>query len=109
MRNCALSLSSFGEFRRLAASIVKNSKGEVLLTALRRGFAAAAKAQGKDGNVTLQQKAVIFTESRRTQEYLFHVLEQTEFKGKVMIFNGVNNDPGFQSHLSEMASEARRH
>jgi hypothetical protein len=36
---------------------------------------------------------VIFTESRRTQEYLLHVLEQTEFKGKVMIFNGVNNDP----------------
>lgn len=36
---------------------------------------------------------MIFTESRRTQEYLLHVLEQTEFKGKVMIFNGVNNDP----------------
>jgi len=85
-------LEQLREFRRLAASIVKNSKGEVLLTALRRGFAAAAKAQGKDGNITLQQKAVVFTESRRTQDYLFNVLEQTEFKGKVMIFNGVNND-----------------
>src|SRR5262249_135003 len=80
------------QFRQLAASIMKNSKGEVLLTALRRGFAAAAKAQEKEG-VRLQQKAVIFTESRRTQEYLLHILEQTEFKGKVMIFNGVNNDP----------------
>jgi ERCC4-related helicase len=87
-------LQQLREFRQLAASIVKNSKGEVLLTALRRGFDAAQKAQAKDGSVTFQQKAVIFTESRRTQDYLFRILEQTEFKGKVMIFNGVNNDPG---------------
>ena len=33
----------------LAKSIVKNSKGEVLLTALRRGFAAAAEAQRAQG------------------------------------------------------------
>jgi SNF2 family DNA or RNA helicase len=87
-------LEQLREFKRLATSIVKNSKGEVLLSALRRGFAAAAKAQGKQGGATLQQKAVVFTESRRTQDYLFRILEQTEFKGKVMIFNGVNNDPG---------------
>ena len=36
-----LELEQLREFRRLAASIVKNSKGEVLLTALRRGFALA--------------------------------------------------------------------
>src|SRR5207245_230949 len=60
---------------------------------LRRGFAAAAAAQQNRGPATLQQKAVIFTESRRTQEYLFRVLEQTEFAGKVMLFNGTNNDP----------------
>ena len=90
---------------------MKNSKGEVLLTALRRGFAAAAKAQEKEGDVTLQQKAVIFTESRRTQEYLLHVLEQTEFKGKVMIFNGVNNDPAskeiYQKWLAKHAGTDR--
>src|SRR5262249_32731953 len=34
-----------------------------------------------------------FTESRRTQEYLFQLLEHTEFAGKVMRFNGTNNDP----------------
>jgi SNF2 family DNA or RNA helicase len=85
-------LEQLRQFRQLASSIMKNSKGEVLLTALRRGFAAAAKAQKKEG-VKLQQKAVVFTESRRTQDYLLLVLEQTEFKGKVMIFNGVNNDP----------------
>ncbi|MCK9418654.1 MAG: DEAD/DEAH box helicase [Nitrospirae bacterium] len=81
------------EFHRLARSIVKNSKGEVLLTALRRGFAVAEQAQKSQGAATLQQKAIIFTESRRTQEYLFQILEQTEFAGKVVLFNGTNNDP----------------
>jgi hypothetical protein len=81
------------EFHALAKSILKNAKGEVLLVALRRGFAAAAEAQRSQGVAKLQQKAVIFTESRRTQEYLFRLLEQTEFSGKVMLFNGTNNDP----------------
>jgi hypothetical protein len=64
-----------------------------LLSALRRGFAAAAEAQKEQGAATLQQKAIIFTESRRTQEYLLRILEQTEFAGQVMLFNGTNNDP----------------
>jgi superfamily II DNA or RNA helicase len=85
-------MAQLREFHVLAKSIIKNSKGEVLLTALRRGFAAAAAAQQNRGPATLQQKAVIFTESRRTQEYLFRVLEQTEFADKVMLFNGTNND-----------------
>jgi superfamily II DNA or RNA helicase len=79
-------------FCALARSIVKNSKGEVLLTALRRGFEAAAKAQKETGAATLQQKAVIFTESRRTQEYLFRILSEAEFGGQVMLFNGTNTD-----------------
>ena len=45
LRNCAQEMEQLREFHALAASIIKNSKGEVLLTALRRGFAAAAKAQ----------------------------------------------------------------
>ncbi|MBK8125809.1 MAG: DEAD/DEAH box helicase [Elusimicrobia bacterium] len=80
------------EFHNLAKAIIKNSKGEVLLTALRRGFEAAAKAQMEKGASNLQPKAIIFTESRRTQEYLFNILEGTEFKGKLVLFNGTNND-----------------
>ncbi len=80
------------EFHALAQSIIKNSKGEVLLTALRRGFSAAEKAQKSKG-AALQQKALIFTESRRTQEYLYQILEKTEFAGKVVLFNGTNTDP----------------
>ena len=84
------------EFHALARSIQRNSKGEQLLTALKRGFAAAAKAQsGKPG--TLQQKALLFTESRRTQEYLYRLLEQTEFAGKVVLFNGSNTDEKSQA------------
>jgi superfamily II DNA or RNA helicase len=90
-------MAQLREFLALARSIVKNSKGEVLLTALRRGFEAAGKAQRTDGTARLQQKAVIFTESRRTQEYLFRILEGTEFAGKVMRFNGTNTDPHSKS------------
>ena len=87
-------MAKLREFHALAKSIARNSKGEVLLTALRRGFAAAAEAQQDKNGATLQQKALIFTESRRTQDYLFRILEQTEFAGKVMLFNGTNNDAG---------------
>lgn len=86
-------LAQLREFHRLARSILRNAKGEVLLTALRRGFEAAAEAQRSQGAATLQQKAVIFTESRRTQEYLFALLEKTEFAGRVLRFNGTNSDP----------------
>jgi superfamily II DNA or RNA helicase len=79
------------EFAGLARSIVKNSKGEVLLTALRRGFKAAASARGKQA-AQMQQKAIIFTESRRTQDYLFRILQETEFKDKLVLFNGTNTD-----------------
>jgi superfamily II DNA or RNA helicase len=84
------------EFHELARNIQRNSKGEQLLTALKRGFAAAAVAQsGRPG--TLQQKALLFTESRRTQEYLYRLLEQTEFAGKVVLFNGSNTDEKSQT------------
>lgn len=84
------------EFHELAKSIAKNSKGEVLLTALRRGFERAREAQEQHGVTMFQQKAIIFTESRRTQEYLFNILEKTEFGGKVVLFNGSNTDPKSQ-------------
>ena len=81
-------------FHELAKSITKNSKGEVLLTALRKGLTASAEAQkrGAKGAGPVQQKAIIFTESRRTQEYLLRILEETEFAGKMVLFNGTNSD-----------------
>src|SRR6185437_4893898 len=81
------------EFHALAKSIAQNSKGEVLLTALHKGFEAAGRAREAAGNGVLQQKAIIFTESRRTQEYLYRLLEQSDFAGKIVLFNGTNSDP----------------
>jgi ERCC4-related helicase len=73
------------EFKELATSIVKNSKGEVLLTALDKGFAKARE-------LGAPEKAIIFTESTRTQEYLRKILEQTAHAGKIVLFNGTNKD-----------------
>jgi ERCC4-related helicase len=78
-------IKSLREFKELATSIVKNSKGEVLLTALKKGFAKARE-------LGAPEKAIIFTESTRTQEYLYRVLEQTAHAGKIVLFNGSNKD-----------------
>lgn len=73
-------------FRDLAVSISENAKGQSLLTALEIGF---RKAQ----EVGAANKAIIFTESRRTQNYLFDLLSKTQHKDKIVLFNGSNNDP----------------
>ncbi len=69
----------------LAVSIKQNNKGECLLQALKIGF---DKMQELGAN----RKALIFTESRRTQEYLFQLLEDNGYKDKIVLFNGSNND-----------------
>lgn len=72
-------------FADLAKSITTNSKGENLLTALQKGFDKIAELGG-------QKKAVIFTESRRTQDYLFNLLSNNGYEGKIVFLNGSNND-----------------
>ena len=78
-------ITSLGEFITLSKAIKKNSKGEVLLTALQKGFELAEAKGGV-------RKAIIFTESTRTQEYLRTILENTEFAGRIVLFNGSNTD-----------------
>lgn len=73
-------------FRDLAVSISENAKGHALLSALRAGFAKATELGGA-------QKAIIFTESRRTQEYLVRLLSENGYEGKLVLFNGSNADP----------------
>lgn len=72
-------------FRNLAAKIKKNSKAEQLFTALDKGF-IQLEALGAN------KKALIFTESRRTQDFLYELLEKRGYKGKVVRFNGTNTD-----------------
>lgn len=72
-------------FRKLAVSITHNAKGQALLTALRAAF-------GKAAELGAAEKAIIFTESRRTQEYLLRVLADSPWKDHIVLFNGSNND-----------------
>lgn len=72
-------------FRDLAVSITENAKGLALLQALRVAF---EKLQ----ELGAAQKAIIFTESRRTQDYLLGLLAKTPYAPGVVLFNGTNND-----------------
>lgn len=68
-----------------ARNIRQNAKGEALLRGLTKAFEAAER-QGA------QRKAIIFTESRKTQDYLLQLLEGHGYGGKVVLFNGTNDD-----------------
>ena len=72
-------------FRQLAVSITENSKGTALLQALRVAFA-------KLEELGAAKKAIVFTESRRTQEYLLTLLAKTPYGAGVVLFNGSNTD-----------------
>ena len=78
-------LDELRRFREMAIAIEHDAKGQNLFMALEQGFL-------KLSELGAQKKAIIFTESRRTQEYLFQLLQGTEHKGKVLLFNGTNND-----------------
>ncbi len=73
-----------------AQGIGTDTKTTALLQALDVGFNALAQMQTGG---TAQRKALIFTESRRTQEYLKRFLEQNGHAGKVVLFSGTNSGP----------------
>lgn len=72
-------------YRQDALNIQVETKAVQLLHALKIGFA-------KMRELGAQKKALIFTESRRTQEYLKKFLDSHGYAGKVVCFNGINND-----------------
>lgn len=78
-------LSDLREFQTLAAKIRRNSKAEHLFVALNKGLEELEK-------LGANKKALLFTESRRTQDFLFELLEKKGYKGKVVLFNGSNSD-----------------
>jgi superfamily II DNA/RNA helicase len=69
-----------------ARSIGTDTKTRSLLSALEIGFQQMA-------TIGAQRKALIFTESRRTQVYLKDYLEANGFAGQVVQFSGTNNSP----------------
>lgn len=73
-------------YQSLAQSITVNAKGEALLIALKAGL---QKATGLGS----PRKALIFTESRRTQRYLKELLVANGYAGQVVTLSGTNTDP----------------
>ena len=83
-----------------ATAITQNAKGEALLKALRAGF---NKAQ----ELGASRKSIIFTESRRTQDYLVRLLSANGYGDKLVLFNGTNTDDQSKAIYSEWVEKHR--
>lgn len=67
-----------------AQTLKTDTKAQALLKALNLGF-------GKMAELRAPRKAIIFTESKRTQEYLHRFLSANGHAGKLVLFSGTNN------------------
>ncbi len=72
-------------FKDLASSIEVDTKLKSLVIALDKGLESQKQLEASE-------KALIFTESRRTQEYLYEYLTSNGYADKVVLFNGTNTD-----------------
>lgn len=73
-------------FIQKAKNIKHESKATALLVALKESF----KKLAEEG---AERKALIFTESTKTQAFLHEFLEQNGYAGKVVLFNGKSSEP----------------
>ena len=78
-------VADLDQFAKLATSIEQNAKGKALVKALEVAFKKAAE-------LGAAEKAIIFTESRKTQNYLLRRLADSAFKDGIVLFNGSNID-----------------
>lgn len=78
-------IQELDHYIRWARGIGVDTKSRALLSSLGIGF----KKMEENGAA---KKALIFTESRRTQTYIRNFLEANGFAGKIATFNGSNND-----------------
>ncbi|MDX9827993.1 MAG: SNF2-related protein, partial [Spirochaetia bacterium] len=90
----ARELGEIREFQRRVRAISTNAKGDKLLTALELGFRKMRDLGAAD-------KAIIFTESKRTQKYLEQILADSPYSGSVVLFNGDNKDPSSKKIYKE--------
>lgn len=78
-------IADLEQFAHLARSIQHNAKGKALLRALDIAFARTRE-------LGAAEKAIIFTESRRTQNYLLRILAESPYAEEIVLFNGSNTD-----------------
>lgn len=81
-----LEIKELGAYIQQAQDISNDEKANALLKALSLGF-EQMRTMGA------AQKAIIFTESKRTQAYLAAFLAEHGYKNKLVIFSGSNNHP----------------
>ena len=86
----AQEIAELRHFKTLATNIRDNTKGKALLTALDRAFSELER-------LGAAKKAIIFTESKRTQEYLLSLLANTSYGEGIVLFNGTNSDARAQA------------
>jgi superfamily II DNA or RNA helicase len=86
----AQEIAELRHFKTLATNIRDNAKGKALLTALGRAFAELER-------LGAPEKAIIFTESKRTQEYILSLLADTHYGQGIVLFNGTNSDTRAQA------------
>ncbi|MFJ3357646.1 SNF2-related protein [Serratia liquefaciens] len=79
-------IAEIESFIQQAQSLTTDTKAEALLTALDLGFAKMAEHNGP-------RKAIIFTESKRTQQFLAHYLASHGYQDKIVTFSGTNTGP----------------
>ncbi|MGV3553614.1 SNF2-related protein [Rhizobium sp.] len=84
---------------QLARSIHTDTKSKALLTALDVGFSEQQR-------MGASKKAIIFTESRRTQHYLREFLERSGYEGQIVTFSGTNNDRQAQQVYEKWVSNS---
>ncbi len=87
-------------YAQLARSIGEESKAKALVEALGLAFR-------KMSELGANRKALIFTESCRTQEYLQDYLNANGYRGKIVCFNGTNNSPEAKSIYTRWLSAHR--
>lgn len=78
-------MNELRQFQVLASGIRQNAKGVALVKALDKAFAELERLKAS-------RKAIIFTESKRTQAYLLELLADTPYGPGVVLFNGTNSD-----------------
>ena len=97
-------IAELEQYIHLAHSIKEDEKSHALLKALEIGF-------NRMTEMIAPRKAVIFTESRRTQDYLAQFLEAHGYAGKVVTFSGTNASASvtgiYQRWLKEHAGSDR--
>jgi len=82
----AAELEELKATKALAAGVQRSAKADALLRVLHRAMDEVYRLGG-------QRKAVIFTESVRTQVFLRDLLADNGYAGKIVLMNGSNNDP----------------